>query len=76
MTYVLLFNRGGHGLPDVFQGSIEEINKQLMEAWLNEDIDQEEWDFSQNWQLLAIEYGQLTTVGRCEMRSIPQVSVD
>jgi hypothetical protein len=75
MTYVLLFNRGGNGQPDYFQGSIEEINKQLMGAWLNEDIDQEEWDFSQNWQLLAIEDDRLTAVNMCVVTSVPQFSV-
>jgi hypothetical protein len=74
MTYVLLFVRE-NGCPDFFQGSIEEINKQLMGAWINDDIDQEEWDFSQNWQLLAIEDDRLTQVNACVVTSVPQFSV-
>lgn len=75
MTYVLLIVRDGQQ-PDFIQGSIDEINEALRVAMENGSIDTDDWDFYQNWQLLAIEDDRLTTVNHYECRSVPQFSVD
>ena len=74
MTYVLLIVRDGQQ-PDFIQGSIDEINEALRVAMENGSIDTDDWDFYQNWQLLAIEDDRLTNVNRYECRSVPQFSV-
>ena len=74
MTYVLLVVRDGHH-PDYFQGSIDEINEALRKAMDDQSIDTDDWEFYQNWQLLAIEDGQLTPVNNYCARSIPQFEV-
>ena len=75
MTYVLLIVRDDQQ-PDFIQGSIDEINEALRRAMDNGSINTDDWDFYQNWQLLAIEDDRLTTVNRYECRSVPQFSVD
>lgn len=74
MTYVLLIVRDGQP-PDFIQGTIEEINEALRCAIENGSIDTDDWDFYQNWQLLAIEDNRLTMVSHYECRSVPQFSV-
>lgn len=61
MTYVLLIVRDGQQ-PDFIQGTIDEINEALRRAMDSGSIDTDDWDYYQNWQLLAIEDGRLTTV--------------
>ena len=75
MTYVLLIVRDGQQ-PDFIQGSIDEINEALRQARDSGSIDTDDWDYYQNWQLLAIEDDRLTTVNCYECRSVPQFSVD
>lgn len=75
MTYILLIVRDGQQ-PDYIQGTIEEINEALRAEMEIGSIDTDDWGYYQNWQLLAIEDGRLTTVNRYECRFVPQFSVD
>lgn len=74
MTYVLLVVREDQQ-PDFIQGSIEEINEALILAMKDGSLDSEDFDYYQNWQLLAIEDDRLTVVNRYECLKVPQFSV-
>ena len=73
-TYVLLYV-DAENKPRFLQGSIATINAELQKQWLNGEIDRDEWDFSNPWELLGIEDGRLTPVERVECTSIPQFEV-
>lgn len=73
MTYLLLYISGVH--PEYIQGTMEEINEQLKERWLSGDIDHDDWDHYDNWQLLCIEDNQVTEVVVFENTSVPRFTV-
>ena len=74
MTYVLLYV--DHDMiPCYVQGSMAEINERLRTRWINGDIDSEEWEYRQNWQLLAIEDGQLTRLSNVACNTVPHFEV-
>ncbi len=72
--YVLLFV-DENKQPRYLQGTIAEINTRLAELWEADEIDRDDWDFYSNFQLLAIEDGQLTPVEGWEAMNIPQFTL-
>ena len=74
MTYVLLYVDQDM-TPCYVQGSMAEINERLRTRWINGDIDSEEWEYRQNWQLLAIEDGQLTPLSNVACNTVPHFEV-
>lgn len=74
MTYVLLYiDSDNH--PDYIQGTIEQINEQVQTLWINGEIDREDWEQCDRWQLLGIEDGLLTPMNRVECTRIPYLEV-
>lgn len=61
--------------PCFIQGSMAEINERLRTLWLNTEINQADWEFYHNYDLLAIEDGRLTSVGNWEQDTIPHFNV-
>jgi len=61
--------------PCYIQGTIQEINDKLRTRWINGDIDQEDWDYRVNWQLLGIEDGQLTPMNHVKAHTAPYFEV-
>ena len=72
--YVLLFVDNTNQ-PRYVQGTLSEINRELRKAWEGGEVDHDEWEYSQNWELIAIEDGRLTPVERSVMNMVPQVEV-
>lgn len=72
--YVLLYVNQNKQ-PCYIQGSLEEINDNLRTLWLNGDLDEDDWEFYSNWQLLGIEDGALTPVIHVECHSMPHFEV-
>lgn len=72
--YVLLYTNSSNQ-PCFVQGTMTEINAWIHRAWLDEDIDRDDWSYSSPFNLLCIEDGALTTVNHWEMSSIPQLMV-
>lgn len=73
MTYVLLYVEEKQ--PCFIQGTLEEINARLRTLWLNQAVDQEDWEYYQNWALLGLEDGILSPVNVVECNSIPHFEV-
>lgn len=73
MTYVLLYVEEKQ--PCFIQGTLEEINDRLRTLWLNQAIDQDDWEFFQNWALLGLEDGILSPMNSVECNSIPHFEV-
>ena len=73
--YVLIYTNSSNQ-PCFIQGTLAEINAEVHMAWVNGDIDQEDWDFSSPFELLCIEDDRLTPVNSWEMRSVPQFVVN
>lgn len=74
MTYVLLYVNTDMQ-PCYIQGTVEEINNRLRTLWVNGDIDPDDWEQYQNWQLLGIEDDQLTPLERVECKTLPHFEV-
>ena len=72
--YVLLYVDSNNE-PGYIQGTVEEINTRLRTLWMNGDIDRDEWEFRQPWQLLGIENGGLTPIERVECSYTPHFAV-
>jgi hypothetical protein len=72
--YVLLYINS-EGQPSYIQGRVEEINARLRTLWMNGEIDREDWDYRQPWQLLGIEDGGLTPMANVECSSTPYFEV-
>jgi hypothetical protein len=72
--YVLLYIDTDNQ-PSFIQGSITEINEQLQTRWLNHDIDRDDWEQYDNWQLLGFEDGRLTRIGNVECSTVPHFEV-
>ena len=61
--------------PCFIQGNMAEINERLRTLWLNDEIDQEDWEYYSNYNLLAIEDGQLTNVENWNQKILPHIEV-
>ena len=72
--YVLLYTNSSNQ-PCFVQGTIEEINAHVHKAWVNGDIDPDDWEFSSPFEMLCIEDDRLTPVNSWEMKNIPQFTV-
>lgn len=72
--YVLLYVDSNNE-PGYIQGTVEEINTRLRTLWMNGDIDRDEWEFRQPWQMLGIESGGLTPIERVECSHTPYFEV-
>lgn len=72
--YVLLYVDSNNE-PGYIQGTVEEINTRLRTLWMNGDIDRDEWDFRQPWQMLGIEDGALTPIESVECSHTPYFEV-
>jgi hypothetical protein len=72
--YVLLYVDSNNE-PGYIQGTVEEINTRLRTLWMNGDIDRDEWEFRQPWQLLGIEDEGLTPIERVECSHTPYFEV-
>jgi len=72
--YVLLYvNRDNH--PSYIQGSIEQINEQLITIWADGAVDTYDWDCGP-WQLLGMEDGQLTPMANVTCTLVPHFEVN
>ena len=74
MMYVLLFVDNTNQ-PRYLQGTLKDINRELQKAWEGGEIDHDDWEYNQSWELIAIEDGRLTPVERSVMNMVPQVEV-
>lgn len=72
--YVLLYV-DQNSQPCYIQGSMDEINKAMRTVWVNGDIDHDDWEYSQNWELLGIEDGQLTPMEGASCSVVPHFEV-
>ena len=73
--YVLIYtNAEGH--PCYTQGTMEEINAHVHQAWISGEINADDWQFSGPFEFLCIEDGKLTPVNSWEMTNIPQFWVN
>lgn len=72
--YVLLFVDDTNQ-PRYLQGTLQEINCELRKVWEGYEINQDDWEYHQNWTLLGVEDGRLTPIECCAMKMIPQVEV-
>ena len=73
--YVLLYTNSSNQ-PCFVQGTLAEINDHIHQAWIDEEIYQDQWGFSSGFNLLCIEDGRLTPVNHWEMIKIPQFTVN
>lgn len=71
-NYVLIFVDADNR-PQYLQGTITAINTELKKLWENGDIDREDWDFNQPWDLLVVRGGMLVEVENAAMGGIPQL---
>jgi hypothetical protein len=55
---------------------MREINEVLRTRWMNGDINQDNWEYYSNWQILGIEDGQLTPMGNVECLNTPYFQVN
>jgi hypothetical protein len=72
--YVLLYVNTD-SQPCYVQGTMAEINAHVHQAWINGDIDPDDWEFSSPFEMLCIEDGRLTPVNHWEMTRVPQFIV-
>ena len=61
--------------PRYSHGTLRDINRELRKVWEGDEIDHDDWEYHQNWELIAIEDGRLTPVERSVMNMVPQVEV-
>ena len=73
--YVLLYVDACNQ-PCFVQGTIAEINAHIHKAWVDNEIEQDDWDFHGRYNLLCIEDGRLTTVNDWVMTRAPQFTVN
>lgn len=64
------------GQPCFTQGTMAEINAHVRKAFVDGEINHEDWEFSSPFEMLCIEDGALTPVNSWGMRPIPQFEVD
>lgn len=72
--YVLLYV-DSDGMPCYIQGSMDTINETFRTRWVNGDIDKDEWEDGNNWQLLGVEDGLLTPMNHVAMATVPHFEV-
>jgi hypothetical protein len=72
--YVLIFT-DEYQNPRYIQGDLDEINEEFRALWEAGEIDHDEWELKEPWQLLGIEDGRLTPMGNVEVVRVPQFEV-
>lgn len=72
--YVLLYVDSDR-MPCYIQGSMDAINETFRTRWVNGDIDKDEWECCDNWQLLGIEDGLLTPMNHVNVNVVPHFEV-
>ena len=72
--YVLIYT-DEYQNPRYIQGSIEEIIAEFRKVWKAGEVNAEDWDYKEPWQLLSIEDGLLTPMANIEVVRISQFEV-